>query len=417
MSHTRRSFLQRSAVGTAALAWSGPRATAAQAGAPSSASLPPFGSAPRFDLHAVSRAPVRIERIEALRHDGHVFIRTVSTDGAEGVCLTNERDYLIPLMKDRLVPFFVGKDARDLETLVDVVYRRHQSNYKLAGLAFFNPLGWIEISLLDMLGRIAGKPIAELLGGIRRREFPVYLSSTQRDITPEREAARFQARMAETGARAVKFKVGGRMSRNADESPGRTERIVPHLRKALGDDVTMYVDANGSYDVARGIEVGRLCQAHGVAIYEEPCPFDEYEDTRQVADALDLIVAGGEQDSSLARFAAIARTRTLDLLQPDLMYNGGLLRALEVARYAERHGLKGIAPHNPKTGAGQAHFLQFAACVPNLFGFQEYHVSQPEAEPWSSERFAVRNGKLTLPDGPGLGVTFDPDMLKKAERL
>jgi L-alanine-DL-glutamate epimerase-like enolase superfamily enzyme len=377
----------------------------------------PFGESPRFALHRASSSPVRIARIEALRHDGHVFIRTVSSDGAEGVCLTNERDYLLPLMKDRIVPFFVGKDARDLESLVDLVYRRHESNYKLSGLAFFNPLGWIEISILDLLGRVAGKSIAELLGGIRRREVDVYLSSTQRNITPEREAERFAARLAETGARAVKFKVGGRMSRNADETPGRTERIVPHLRKALGDDVTLYVDANGSYDVEKGIEVGRLCEAHGVAIYEEPCPFDEYEDTRRVAEALRLIVAGGEQDTSLARFAAIARTRSLDLVQPDLMYNGGLLRALEVARLAAEHGLVGVAPHNPKTGAGQAHFLQFAACVPNLYGFQEYHVGKPKPEPWASEAFEVRNGKLRLPDGPGLGVTFDPEMLARAERV
>ncbi|MBA2354301.1 MAG: mandelate racemase/muconate lactonizing enzyme family protein, partial [Acidobacteria bacterium] len=183
-----------------------------------------------------------------LRHEGHTFVRTMSSDGASGVCLTNERDYLVPLMKDRLIPFFVGKDARDLEALVDLVHRRHESNYKLAGLAFFNPLGWIEISVLDLLGRIAGKSIAALLGGVRRREISVYLSSTQRTITPEREAERFTRRMAETGARAVKFKVGGRMSRNADETPGRTERIVPYLRKTLGDDVTLYVDANGSYD-------------------------------------------------------------------------------------------------------------------------------------------------------------------------
>lgn len=373
--------------------------------------------APAYALHAVSKTPVRIERIEVLQHEGHVFVRSRSTDGAEGVCLTNGRDYLVPLLADRIIPFFVGKDARDLESLVDLVYRRHESNYKLAGLAFWNPVAWVEISLLDLLGRLAGKPIAALLGGVRRREIPVYLSSTQRDITPEHEAERFARRIAETGARAVKFKVGGRMSRNADESPGRTERIVPHLRKTLGDDVTLYVDANGSYDVKRGIEVGRLLEAHGVAIYEEPCPFDEYEDTKAVADALKVTVAGGEQDTSLARFRAIARTRALDLLQPDIMYCGGFLRALEIARMAAERGLAGIAPHNPKTGAGQAHVLQFAACVPNLHGFQEYHVRDAEPEPWATPTIAVRDGVMKVPDGPGLGITIDPDVLRRARRL
>jgi L-alanine-DL-glutamate epimerase-like enolase superfamily enzyme len=417
---TRRAWFGRAAgAGLAAVTGSGAGASQASGQSVPAPAAPgsPFGERPRYDLHAVSRAPVRIERIECLRHDGNVFVRTVSSDGAEGVCLTNERDYLIPLMQDRIVPFFLGKDARDLESLVDLVYRRHQSNYKLAGLAFWNPVGWLEISLLDMLGRIAGRSIADLLGGVRRRAIPMYISSTQRDITPEAEAERFQRRLAETGARAVKFKVGGRMSRNADETPGRTERIVAHLRKVLGDEVTLYADANGSYDVARGIEVGRLLEAHGVTVFEEPCPFDEYDDTRRVTDALDLVVAGGEQDTSLAVFGSIARHRTLDLLQPDLMYNGGVLRALEVARLAAAHGLVGVAPHNPKTGAGQAHMLQFAACVPNLYGFQEYHVSQPKAEPWCSHAFEVKDGMLAVPDGPGLGVTFDPDMLRRAERF
>lgn len=401
----RRGFLKMAAAAAGAVA----------AGAGSAGGEGIDDTPPRHRLHAVSSSPVRIERIDVLRHtDGSVFVRTRADGGAEGVCLTNGRDYLVPLLKDRIVPFFLGKDARDLESLVDLVYRRHESNYKLAGLAFWNPVAWVEISLLDLLGRMASQPVAALLGGVKRREVPVYLSSTQRNITPEAEAERFRQRIAETGARAVKFKVGGRMSRNADEYPGRTERIVPHLRKALGDEVTLYVDANGSYDVTHGIAVGRLCQAHGVAILEEPCPFDEYEDTSAVADALDLVVAGGEQDTSLARFRAIARTRTLDLVQPDIMYCGGMIRTLEIARMAEAAGLAGIAPHNPKTGAGQAHFLQLAACAPNLYGFQEYHVREAKAEPWCTPAIGVRHGAMAIPEGPGLGVTFDPEMLRRA---
>jgi D-galactarolactone cycloisomerase len=404
----RRQFLAATAASAGAAATLG--AHAARASISGAADDPPARL-----LHLPS-TPVVIERIDILRAGGNVFIRTRSRDGAEGVTLTNGRDYLIPLMKDRVIPFFLGKDARDLPSLLEGVYR-HESNYKLAGLAFWNPVGWLEVSLLDLLGRVAHQPIAALLSGVRRRQIPIYLSSTQRDIEPEAEADRFLRRMADTGARAVKFKVGGRMSRNADASPGRTERIVPVLRKRLGDEVTLYVDANGSYDVPRGIEVGRLLEAHGVAIYEEPCPFDEYEDTKRVADALELIVAGGEQDTSLARFRAMARTRTLDLLQPDVFYNGGMLRALEVARYAAEHGLAGIAPHNPKTGAGQAHMLQFAAAVPNLHGFQEYHVHQPAPEPWCSPALVPGNGVLQVPEGPGLGVTFDPAFLAGAERL
>ncbi|MBA3438585.1 MAG: mandelate racemase/muconate lactonizing enzyme family protein, partial [Pyrinomonadaceae bacterium] len=315
-----------------------------------------------FGLHKASASPIKIRSIEVLRYGQDHFIRTTSTDGAIGICVTNGREYLFPLLKELVIPYFIGKDARDLEMLVDGVYRVN-SNYKLAGLAFWNCVGWVDISLMDMLGHVANKSIGELLGGVKRREIPVYISSTRRDTTPEEEVDIVGKRMAETGSKAVKMKVGGRMSRNEDAAPGRSERLVALARKTFGDRVTIYMDANGSYDVPRGIEIGKMLEAHGVAIYEEPCPFDEYENTKQVTDALKITVAGGEQDTSLARFKWITSNHALDVVQPDINYHGGLIRTAQVAQMAATANL-GIAPHNPKTGAREAHLLQFASWAP-----------------------------------------------------
>jgi L-alanine-DL-glutamate epimerase-like enolase superfamily enzyme len=369
-----------------------------------------------FHLEQASSTPVRIASIELLRNGNLHFVRSRSTDGAVGVALANARvGYLYPILLQLVVPYFIGKDARDLEALVDGVYV-HQSNYKLAGLALWCCVAYVEFSLLDLLGKVARKPVSELLGGVRRREVPVYLSSMRRDTTPEAEVEWVGKRLAETGAKAVKLKIGGRMSRNRDASPGRSERLVALARKTFGDGVTVYVDANGSYDAPKAIEVGRMLEAHGVGFFEEPCPFEELEETKRVADALTMPVAGGEQDTSLPRFRWMARERAVDILQPDVNYNGGFIRTARVARVAAAAGLP-ITPHSPSTGPGEAYVVHFAACTPNVGPFQEYNAAPQKPDARFSPSLEVKNGAIAVPAGPGLGIEIDPEVLRSAVKV
>ncbi len=370
-----------------------------------------------FPVKKLLRSPVKIARIEVLRSGGAWFVRTTSTDGAAGLAATNERiEYLYPILLRRVIPFFVGKDARDVEALVDGVYVHH-SNYKLAGLALWNCVGWIEFSLFDLLGKTAGKTAGEFLGGVLRWEIPVYLSSLRRDTTPEEEVAWVGRRLEETGAKAVKLKIGGRMSRNADAAPGRSETLVALARKTWGDRVTIQVDANGSYDAAKAIEAGRMLEAHGVYFYEEPCPFEDFEATKRVADGLQkVLVAGGEQDTSLEKFAWYVKNRGLDIVQPDVNYNGGFVRTARVGRLAAAAGLD-ITPHAPQTGMSIAYMLHFASATANIGRFQEFNGAPRAPDPWLSPALEVKRGAVRVPDGPGLGVSVDPDFLKKAERV
>lgn len=386
---------------------------------PASADAVPDPSAkpePMFRLDRASAAPVRIASLEMLRNGKTHLIRARSADGAVGLAVANSRaEYLYPVFTRRVAPYFVGKDARDLETLLDGVYA-HASNYKLAGLALWCCVGWAEFAVLDLLGRVAGKPVCGLLGGKAGGRIPVYMSSLRRDTTPEQEVEWLGRRIAETGAKAAKIKIGGRMSRNADASPGRTDRLVPLARKTFGDDVALYADANGSYDAAKGVEVGRLLEAHKFGFYEEPCPFEDYEATKRVADALDIAVAGGEQDSSRWRFADMIRRRVVDIVQPDMNYNGGVIRALAVARLAAAAGMK-VVPHSPQPGANLAYLLHFAAVAGNTGPHLEYNAGSAPAEPWATPRFEVRDGAVAVPDGPGWGVTFDPAFVAAAEPI
>jgi len=235
---------------------------------------------PVLQLDGLS-SPVVIQSIELLRKDREYYVRVRSKDGAEGVAVINERaPYLYPILNKLVIPYFIGKDARDLETHLFEVYR-YQSNYKLQGLALWCPVAWVEFALLDMMGRISGKSLGQLLGGVVRREVPFYVASGRRDSTPQEEVEYLASLVKESGAKAVKFRVGGRMSKNADAMPGRTETLIPLARKTLGDAIDIHADSNSSYDPPKAIEVGRMLEDIGAVYFEEPCPFDNLEDTKK----------------------------------------------------------------------------------------------------------------------------------------
>lgn len=371
--------------------------------------------------------PVRVERAELLRR-GRFLVRLRSTDGVEGIGVGSDRlRYLWPIMTERVLPCFVGQDLRNIERLVDEV-GRHDGNYKLAGLAFWSCVAAVELAAFDLLGKTAGLSATELLAvdlrnGNVRREIPVYLSSLRRETTPEEEVDRLACRLEATDARAVKMKIGGRMGRD-DAMPRRTEQLVRLARKRLGDGVTIYVDGNGSYNADEAIDVGCMLEDHQVELFEEPCPWEDFEATKRVADRLErLLVAGGEQDASIEKFRWLIQHRGVDMVQPDALNNGGFIRTLRVARLAAAAGLQ-TSFHSATSDFAASYMLHLAAVTPNLGPFQEFLEDAPtggerrgkrsSSENYYSACFEVRNGVVAVPTGPGLGLTIDPWLLRRA---
>lgn len=368
---------------------------------------------PVFNLHKFFSAPVKIESIDLLQAYGQYFLRTRSTDGAEGIVRTKDIVDYTGILAHRVQPHFLGKDARDLESLVKEVYVSN-SNYKLAGQEFWCPVAYIEQSLFDLMGKTLKKPAGELMGGVLRKEIPVYLSGSGRDTTAEEEVEVYVREVERTGAKAVKFKIGGRMSDNRDAYPERTDNLLELAHQKLGGKVTLMADANGSYDAQNAIEIGKRLQEMKYLWFEEPCPWEELSETKKVADALDMKVAFGEQDYNLWLFQWMIDNKVMDVVQPDLNYNGGFIRTARVARMARKVGMW-ICPHDTQTGAATVNILQFAATTPNIGPWMEY-VSRkaPKKESWYSPNFDIRNGVIPVPTGPGMGLEFDPDFLKKA---
>jgi len=412
MDNTRRAFI-KSTIGVGAIAAVSGSLPAAERRAVTEAALDRAVAAPVLNLDGLS-APVKIASVELLRGAGQYFVRVRSTDGAEGVAITNSRAaVLYPIFQQLVAPYFVGKDARKLDSLVDGVYV-YRSNYKLAGLALWCCVAWIEFAVLDMLGKMVKKPVGELLGGVVRKTVPIYVASGRRGNKPEQEAALLARSIEKTGAKAVKFKVGARMRNNADSLPGRPEALIPLVRKILGDKITLHVDSNGSYDAPRAIEVGKLLQDHNYHFFEEPCPFDHLVDTKRVADALTIPIAGGECEGSHRRFRWMIQNGAVQIVQPDLHYYGGMIRATRVARMAAAADMS-ITLHMSGGGVGYVDMLQFASCTPNIGAFQEYKGSVERTGRWYDPPLKLKDGAVTVPTAPGLGLATGAKVFKNAK--
>ena len=372
-------------------------------------------AAPVLKLHGV-KSPVIIDSIKLLKKDDDYLVHVRSRDGAEGVSLTNppRAEYLDKILKQLVIPFFLNKDARDLENLLWEFYRS-RDNYKLYGLALWSPQAWVEFAILDMLGRIAGKPIGALVGDIVRHDAAFYVASGRRDTTPEQEVEYLQKLLEESGAKAVKFRVGGRMSRNADAMPGRTDKLIPLARRMLGDSIDIHADSNSSYDPQHAIKVGRMLEEIKAVYFEEPCQFDHLEETKVVTDTLTIPVAAGEQEYSDWRFRWMIANRGVDIVQPDLYYYGGMIRSVRVARMAQVAKMSTIT--HISGGFGFVYMLHFASCVPDIGQYQEYKMGFEKYANWFDPAIKVKGGKMSVPSGPGVGIKDIAELLKGAKEV
>ncbi len=359
------------------------------------------------------KTPVIIETCDLLEFNGNYMIRVRSTDGAVGYCVGHNirMPHLYPIQTKLINPFFIGKDARDLDQLMQDVYM-HKNNYKYLGYAIHIPIATVEMAILDMLGRISNKSMGELIGTIHNTEIAIYQANNNRGRTAEESIERIKALQQDTNAKAVKFKCGGR--RDIPESPaGRTEKLIPLMRKNFSEDITIYADCNGSYDAKEGIRIGKMVEEYKIDLFEQPVPTDWYEAWKQVADALQVPIASGGGEVSLRNFRWLLGNDAVQMVQQDLFYFGGMVRCMKVARMANVFGYP-CTPHISGTGIGYIYMMHFVSAIPNAGPYHEFKGVGNEV-PFECETSSLKpeNGILHLPRGIGSGVEIDPDFILK----
>jgi L-alanine-DL-glutamate epimerase-like enolase superfamily enzyme len=193
---------------------------------------------------------------------------------------------------------------------------------------------------------------------------------------------------------------------------------VPAVRRALGDGATLLVDGNSGFSPARAIEVGHLLQDNGVVHFEEPCPWWELEQTRQVREALSLDVTGGEQDNMIPTFRHMIEMGAVDVVQPDVCYLGGMVRTLRVAGLAAAAGLP-ITPHAANLSMVTLFTMHLLRTIPNAGPYLEFSIEEADYYPWQyglfrNDPYTVEDGHVTVTDAPGWGVEIDPAWLARS---
>jgi len=344
-------------------------------------------------------------------------VRITDEQGATGwgQVSTYNADISAQVLHRQVAPWTLGIEIADLDDHLDRIFERE---HKFPGSYLCRAMGGLDTAIWDLRGKQAGKPVAELLGGSAGR-LRAYASSMKRDITPRDEAERFRRLRQEQGFDAFKFRIGAECGRGQDEWPGRTEEIIPTIARAMGDGVDLLADANSCYAPPRAIEVGRIMEGNGLVHFEEPCPYWELEQTREVAEALHIDVTGGEQDCDLQIWKRMIDIRAVDVVQPDVCYLGGIARTLRVARMAQAAGLA-VTPHAANLSLVTLFTMHLLRAIPNAGPYLEFSIEGPDYYPWQyglfrNDPYLVHDGHVTVSDAPGWGIEIEPEWLARAQ--
>ncbi|MEL6480300.1 MAG: mandelate racemase/muconate lactonizing enzyme family protein [Pseudomonadota bacterium] len=359
---------------------------------------------------------MRIVSIESFCTEFVGFVRVTDEEGQQGwgQVSTYHSDITAQVLHRQVAPWVLGQDTTDLEDLLDLVTERE---HKFPGSYLRRAMAGFDTAVWDLRGKRAGKPVAALLGG-SAGTIRAYASSMKRDITPADEAERMKRLAGEHGFTAFKMRAGAEVGRGQDEWPGRTEEIIPTMRRAL-PEADLLIDANSCYAPPRAIEVGRMLEGEGFCHFEEPCPYWELEQTKEVTDTLDIDVSGGEQDCDLPTWKRMIDMRAVNIPQPDICYLGGIARTLRVCRMAEAAGLP-VTPHCANLSLVTLFTMHLLRAIPNAGRYLEFSIEGADYYPWQeglyvADPYGIEDGHARVTEAPGWGVEIAPEWLARSE--
>lgn len=306
---------------------------------------------------------------------------------------------------DGLASLLVGENPLEVERLWYRMYRG-SIYYGRRGVAI-QAISAIDIALWDICGKFYNQPVHILLGGKWRDRVRAYGSTLFR-ATPEAMKEAVLGYLAQ-GFTAVKFGWGV-----FGKDPRRDVRLVEAARDALGDDRELLVDAGWFVERTpkEAIRLVKSIEPFRPFLVEELLHPEDYAGYRRVADSVDTPVACGEQEATEWGFERLIHEGGVDVLQPDLTRCGGFTVARKIAHMAERAN-RLVIPHSWSSDLLTAASLHLTAFLRRA-EFVEFSTSQgPLSRMLASEPLRMTDGYLRVPDGPGLGVGVNEDVIRR----
>jgi len=263
----------------------------------------------------------------------------------------------------------------------------------------------VDCALWDILGKSLGEPVWRLLGGRRAERLPAYASGGWAGA--DRIGEELLGYIAKGGFGAVKMRVG-----IIDGDPRHSAARVHAAREALGPETGLMCDAHGTLSVAEAKRFCRLVEDCNLAWFEEPVTADDKAGQAQVRAATDIPIASGESEFTRHDFRDLAVLHAVDIMQPDLAICGGVTEAMRISALASAFNLK-LAPHLWAGAPAFAAGLHVAAASPAGFIVEYSLGANPLLHELVEEGFPVEDGRIAVPDRPGLGITVREDFLEK----
>lgn len=338
---------------------------------------------------AISDAKVLTGRQKPMTEVVLLFAEITSAQGLEGVGFSYSKRAGGPAQyahAKEVAELLVGEDPADIPRLYERLLWAGASVGR-SGLAT-QALAALDIALWDLKAKRADLPLAKLIGA-HRDSVRTYNTSGGFLSAPLEEVRENAARSLEAGIGGIKIKVG-----HPDAAVDRAR--VEAVRETIGEDTPLMVDANQQWDRPAALRMGRWLEQFDLVWIEEPLDAYDVEGHRQLADALDTPIATGEMLASVAEHVRLIDARACDILQPDAPRVGGITQFLKLATLADHAGLQ-LAPHF----AMEIH-LHLAAAYPREPWVEHFDWLDPLFE----ERLETREGRMLVPDRPGLGITL-----------
>jgi D-galactarolactone cycloisomerase len=310
-------------------------------------------------------------------------------------------------------PLLIGEDAARPEVLWHRMYNQSR-DYGMKG-AVIAAISAIDIALWDLRGKALGQPIHALLGGAFRTRIEPYATGFYR-LQGRGEAKRLAAEAEhhrDNGFRMMKVKLGFGVDDDLS--------VMREIRAGLGDSpVTLMIDTNHAYGVADAVRLGRALGDYRLRWYEEPVVQEDLDGYREVRAAVGCPIAGGENEYTLFGFRDLIAARAVDIVQPDVAAAGGFTACRHIAALAHAHGVA-VNPHVWGSAIGQVASLHLLATLPvahpSLAATEPIFEYDQSSHPFRRDLVKApiehKDGWVDVPDGPGLGIEVNRDVLRR----
>ena len=301
------------------------------------------------------------------------------------------------IIENELLPRIRGENPFFTERIWDRMYRFNRK--PVAKGDYIRAMGAVDVAVWDIVGKALNLPVYKVLGAFSEK-VRVYAAGGyyEEGKGPAELVKEMEGYVAE-GFRAVKMKVGG--------EPFRTDvERVRAVRQALGPDIDLLIDANGKWNAYQAIRFGRAVERYEPYWFEEPVEPDDYKGSAEVRQALDMPVVAGENEFTRWGCRELLEAGAADILNLDTIIAGGITEYRKIAAMASAHHVP-VAPH------GNPHMaVHLLASTPNTLIMETYPAVESK-DNLALPLFPVKDGYITTPDKPGIGIDPDPEIVRK----